>query len=89
MKIKSEGRVNLLLGGALNDELEKLTRKLLQEDGLITSKTDLIRAAVAFYIKAIPRVVGDSRILTLADVQEVMLDLLDQKSAGTASARRD
>lgn len=77
MKVKGEGRINLLLGGALNDELERLTERLLQEEGLITSKTDLIRAAVAIYIKGLQTILDESKVLTLADVQEVMLSRID------------
>ena len=79
MKVKEEGRINLLLGGALNDELERLTRRLLQEEGLITSKTDLIRSAVAIYVKALQAILDESRILTIADIQEMMLSRLDPK----------
>ena len=77
MKVKEEGRINLLLGGALNNELERLTRRLLQDKGLITSKTDLIRSAVAIYVKALQAILDESRILTIADIQEMMLSRLD------------
>ena len=79
MKVKEEGRINLLLGGALNDELERLTRRLLQDKGLITSKTDLIRSAVAIYVKALQAILDESKILTIADIQEMMLSRLDSK----------
>ncbi len=77
MKVKGEGRINLLLGAALNEELERLTERLLEKEGLITSKTDLIRAAVAIYIKAFQAILDESKVLTLADVQEVMLSRID------------
>ena len=79
MKVKGEGRINLLLGGALNEELERLTERLLQEEGLITSKTDLIRSAVAIYVKALQAILDQSKILTIADIQEMMLSRLDPK----------
>ena len=79
MKVKEEGRINLLLGGALNNELERLTRRLLQDKGLITSKTDLIRSAVAIYVKALQAILDESRILTIADIQEMMLSRLVSK----------
>jgi hypothetical protein len=77
VKVKGEGRINLLLGGALNDELERLTERLLQEEGLITSKTDLIRSAVAIYVKGLQAILDESKVLTLADIQEVMLSRID------------
>ena len=89
VKVKEEGRINLLLGGALNDELERLTRRLLQDKGLITSKTDLIRSAVAIYVKALQAILDESKILTIADIQEMMLSRLDPKHRPPPASPQD
>lgn len=81
MKAKTEGRINLLLGAALNDELDQATKRLLQKEGLITSKTDLIRSAVAVYVRALPNVLSESKVLTVADIQQSMLSRLGQRRA--------
>lgn len=70
------GRMNIQFGNALNAQLDQATDNLMNRHGLIVSKTDVVRNACALYVQLLPLVTDATPIMTLADVQQVVLTVL-------------